>query len=174
MPEPDGPGQPPTRASGQAEPDEPLVAALRGLFARADPVPAVVLEAARAALGWRRLDADLAELLADSALESDAFAGTRGAGGPVRSVSFSAGELTIDLEVHSDGAGRTLLGQLSPGRAATIEIQAVGDESAVSVPSDGLGRFRARLPRGGSIRLRLAGGAGPGAWPAVETSWIAI
>jgi hypothetical protein len=32
----------------------------------ADPVPAVVLEAARASLTWLRVDAELAELLADS------------------------------------------------------------------------------------------------------------
>ena len=44
------------------------------LFAEVDPVPPLVIETAKASLGWRRLDADLAELLSDSALEEEAFA----------------------------------------------------------------------------------------------------
>ena len=48
------------------DPDDTLVSELREYFARVDPVPPLVTEAAKAALGWRRLDADLAELLSDS------------------------------------------------------------------------------------------------------------
>ena len=39
---------------------------LRDLAERTDPVPASVLEAARAALDWRRVDTELAELVADA------------------------------------------------------------------------------------------------------------
>jgi hypothetical protein len=48
----------------------------------ADPVPAEVLEAARASLTWLRVDAELAELLADSenALRSRSERSPRGAG----------------------------------------------------------------------------------------------
>jgi hypothetical protein len=158
----------------EADPDEALVGELRSLFAALDPVPPVVAETARAALGWRRLDADLAELLGDSAVQADALAGARGPGGSGRSVSFRAGELTIDLEIHVDGAQRTLLGQLSPGSAGEIEIQTLDGEHAVTASMDRLGRFRARIPGERSIRLRLAAARGPGSVRAVETSWIAI
>ncbi|MGA2014200.1 MAG: hypothetical protein ABSH51_27210 [Solirubrobacteraceae bacterium] len=165
---------------------EPLVTELRALFASADPVPLVVTQAAKAALGWRRLDADLAELLSDSTLQDDALALARGAGAPVRSVSFSAGVLTIEIEIHADGDRRLLLGQLMPPAAARIEVQHAGaaggaadddgdgaSPAAERAESDRLGRFRIRLAAGGSIRLVVSGDE-PGATSAVETSWIAI
>ena len=62
--------------------DELLIAELRAFFAEVDPVPPLVSETAKASLGWRRLDADLAELLSDSALEEEPFALARGRGAP--------------------------------------------------------------------------------------------
>jgi len=154
------------------DPDEQLVAELREFFAEADPVPPLVIETAKASLGWRRLDADLAELLSDSALEDERLALARGNDVAVRAVTFGSGDLTIDLEVHIDGEGRMLLGWLSPPAAATIEIQTVA-EVRVSAEADRLGRFRMRLPEGGAIRLRVLG-AGGGPRPPVETSWITV
>jgi hypothetical protein len=157
----------------QDDPDEPLIAELRALVAEADPVPAVVSAAAKAALGWRRLDADLAELLSDSTLDAEQLALTRGAGAPVRSVSFSSGQLMIDIEVHVDGERRTLLGQLSPPSVATIEVQRADEDTTTTAASDSLGRFRAEVAAGQPIRLRVLNvAAGPAA--AVETSWISI
>jgi hypothetical protein len=158
--------------SDDTDRDEALLAELRALFARVDPVPPLVTETAKASLGWRRLDADLAELLSDSGLEEKSLALTRGSAAPVRSVTFSSGSLTIDMEVHADGEGRTLLGQLSPATVATIEIQTV-DETRFSAQADRLGRFRVGLPAGGPIRLRVSG-TGADAGPAVETSWITV
>ena len=139
---------------------------------RVDPVPPLVSETAKASLGWRRLDADLAELLSDSALEEEPFALARGSGAPARAVTFSSTELTIDIEVHVDDQGRTLLGQLSPPAPATIEIQTMA-EAPFSAEADRLGRFRVRLPAGGPIRLRVLGEDGR-AGPPVETSWITV
>jgi hypothetical protein len=158
--------------SHDPDPDELLTSELRAFFAEVDPVPLLVSETAKASLGWRRLDADLAELLNDSALEEEPFALTRGAAAQVRAVTFSSSELTIDIEVHVDDPSRTLLGQLSPPTAATIEIQTTGDEQ-FSVEADSLGRFRARLPIGGSLRLRVLHPTGH-ATPPVETSWITV
>jgi hypothetical protein len=156
----------------QPDPYQPLAADLREYFARVDPVPALVVQAAKAALGWRRLDADLAELLADSTLDAEP-AGVRGAGAGARSVSFRAGELTIELEIHADGPRRTLLGMLTPPSADRIEIQNPdGTILATSTP-DRLGRFRIELAAGGKIRLRLMTAA-PGSAPRIETSWITI
>jgi hypothetical protein len=152
--------------------DEPLVAELRAFFAQVDPVPPLVTEAAKAALGWRRLDAELAELLSDSALETESLALARGGGAPVRSVTFSADELTIDLEIHIDGDHRTLLGQLAPPFAATIEIQTADGPLPVA-ETDRLGRFRVTIPTSGAIRLRVSAGDRQSGSP-VETSWISV
>ena len=158
--------------SKDPDPDELLMAELRALFAGVDPVPPLVSDTAKASHGWRRLDADLAELLSDSALEEEPFALTRGSGAPVRAVTFSSTELTIDIEVHVDDQGRTLLGQLSPPAPATIEIQTMA-EAPFSAEADRLGRFLVRLPAGGPIRLRVLGEDGR-AGPPVETSWITV
>jgi hypothetical protein len=154
------------------DPDELLISELQSLFAEVDPVPPLVTETAKASFGWRRLDADLAELLTDSALEEESSALARGTGAPARAVSFSSTGLTIDIEVHVDDPGRTLLGQLSPPAPATVEIQTVAD-AQFSAEADRLGRFRVRLPAGGSIRFRVLG-VGGGAGQSVETSWITV
>ncbi|HWF74883.1 MAG TPA: hypothetical protein VG186_16150 [Solirubrobacteraceae bacterium] len=155
------------------EPDhDPLIDEFRDLFAHDDPVPPLVREAGRAALGWRRLDADLAELLSDSSLEEDALAVARG-GATLRSVSFSAGSLSIDLEIHGEGADRMLLGQLSPPARAKIEVQTPDLAASVATEADGLGRFRTKLPATSPVRLRVATGD-PAAPEWVETSWIPL
>jgi hypothetical protein len=158
--------------SGASDPDEALMAELRAFFAEVDPVPPLVTETAKASLGWRRLDADLAELLSDSALEEESSAVARGGGAPVRAVTFGSGALTIDIEVHVDDEGRTLLGQLSPPAPAKLEIHTIA-EASLSAEADQLGRFRVRLPAGGPIRLRVLDGGGRGG-PPVETSWITV
>ncbi|HTU85784.1 MAG TPA: hypothetical protein VMF57_09440 [Solirubrobacteraceae bacterium] len=158
--------------SEDLDPDERLMAELRDFFAAVDPIPPLLVETAKASLGWRRLDADLAELLSDSVLEEAPFALARGGGTPARAVTFSSSDLTIDIEVHVDDQGRTLLGQLSPAAAAAIEIDTMAEEP-VSAQADHLGRFRTRLPAGGTIRLRVLRGEGHAA-PPVETSWITV
>ena len=154
---------------------EDVAEALRSLFARIDPVPEGVTEAGKAAYAWRRIDAELAELLADSAIDAESLALARGGGAPVRSVSFGVGELIIDLEIQVDRPDRTILGQLSPPFNAHVEIYRAGHRAPINSDADSLGRFRARLPEGGPIRLRIASiqpGGGPSA--PIETSWIAI
>jgi len=148
------------------------MAELRGFFADVDPVPPLVVDTAKASLGWRRLDADLAELLSDSALEEEPFALARGGEAPARAVTFSSSGLTIDIEVHVDDPGRTLLGQLSPPSPARVEIQTMAD-APLSAEADRLGRFRVRLPAGGPIRLRVLIANGQ-TRPPVETSWITV
>lgn len=152
--------------------DERLVAELRELFAQADPVPSLVTEVAKASLGWRRLDAELAELLTDSVLEADSLATARG-GEAVRSVTFGTGAKTLDVEVHSDGERRALLGQIAPPASACIEIQSAERAPLARVQSDDLGRFAAQLPAGGLVRMIVLR-AGPGSSAQFETSWITI
>jgi hypothetical protein len=148
-----------------ADPDNELFEELRSVLHRTDPVPAEVTDFAKTALGWRRLDTELAELLEDSALESESPALARGTAG-VRSLTFRSDELTIDVEVQPG----MLLGQLAPAAAATIELQAENGDVAATAESDTLGRFRLPLEGDGRFRLRVLR---PGA-SAVETSWFGL
>jgi hypothetical protein len=152
---------------------DPLLDELRDMFAGEDPVPPLVTEMAKASLGWRRLDADLAELLTDSSLESQSLALARGAGATLRSVSFSAGRLTIDVEIHGEGADRAMLGQISPPTHASIEVQTPDEAEPARTEADALGRFRTQLPAAKSVRLRVGVGD-PAAPKWIETSWIAL
>ena len=148
-----------------ADPNDELFEELRSVLNRTDPVPAEVTDFAKTALGWRRLDAELAELLEDSALESEAPALARGTAG-VRSLTFRSDELTIDVEVQPG----MLLGQLAPAAAATMELQVENGSVAATAESDALGRFRLPIQGDGRFRLRVLR---PGA-SAVETSWFSI
>ena len=146
-----------------SDPHEEMENELRSFFRRNDPVPGEVTEFAQAALGWRRLDADLAELLADSALQTD-MALARGEGS--RALSFRAPELTVDIEI-ADG---TLLGQLAPAAELTVELQDGDGNVVATASSDALGRFRFAYAGEGRHRLRIVRtDAAP-----VETSWFTI
>jgi hypothetical protein len=151
--------------------DDSLQQELGELLGRADPIPPTVLEAGRAALGWRRLDAELAELLADSVLGSDELALARGAEAPLRSVTFGTGRSAIDVDVEERGEGRTLRGQLSPPAEVTIEVQRQDGTTLASVRADTFGRFVVELPGAGTIRLRLTGDPQLGT---IETAWITV
>ncbi len=143
---------------------------LRRAVARFDPVPAELLAAAAEAFTWRTIDAELAGLVFDSLVDSDASSLVRGPA-ERRLLSFQAGSLSIDLEVTSTASGRGLVGQLVPARQANVEIRVA--DSAVATEADELGRFRAGpLPAGPmSLRCSLVS-AGPQA--AVVTDWVTI
>ena len=162
--------------AGQADERDPLIDDLRALFTRDDPMPALVVEAGTASLGWRRLDAELAELLSDSALEeAGVIAHARGQTASLRSVTFAAGPLTIDIEIQGDERERRILGQLSPAVAATVELQLSDPGLApTTTNTDALGRFRASLPATAAaataLRLRVdVPGSGQ-----IETSWVPL
>lgn len=157
--------------------DDQLIEDLRDLFAKDDPVPPLVLETAKASLGWRRFDAELAELLSDSALDEQGELALARGTAQIRSVSFSAGRLTIDLEVQGDGPERRLLGQLGPPAGATIELQLTDATSEpLPIAIDELGRFRARLPDATRFRLRVGvpDPAAEGGIGYTETSWVPL
>jgi hypothetical protein len=159
--------------SDQVEPDDALLAELGSMLEAVDPVPPEVAAAAKAILGWRRLDADLAELLADSAVDADRLAGVRGEGDPsLRRLSFGGAPLELDLEVHRVKAGATVLGQLAPGAAASVKVER-SDVAAETVAADELGRFRLELPVGTTFRLVVTGHPASGTRPTV-TDWVQV
>ena len=152
------------------ERDDEILSELRRLAAEVDPVPWEVTSYAKAALGWRRLEADLAELRSDSALRlTPAFA--RSGEAPARSVTFRADGLDIDLSIQDDDGRLVLMGQLTPPGPARIEVQRDDSSVAATADADSLGRFRIELAEGGRVRLLVLRDA---PIRPVETSWIGI
>ena len=95
--------------------DDELIARLRRVAARADPVPEALLAAASAAFGLRELDVRVAELVRDSAVGASATA-VRGLG--ARMLSFEAADAVIECEVTARGSRRDVIGQLVGAVAA--------------------------------------------------------
>jgi hypothetical protein len=145
--------------------DEALLVELRAAAGRLDPVPADAVMAARSALAYRTLDAELASLTADSAVDDDRLALVRSVATPTL-LTFDGPGLTVEVEVLVDGRRRRLLGQLVPAGEGEVEVRHRGGRSRVA--ADEVGRFIADdLPPGPvSLRCRAVGGR----W--VETDWF--
>jgi hypothetical protein len=153
--------------------DDELLGELRRVMTEIDPEPGDVTAFAKAALDWRRIDAELAELLADSALETGSLAHTRAAPDRSRTVTFSTGDLEIDLEIQQADSGLLVLGLLAPPIAASIAVQRDDGWVAPTTETDELGRFRIEIASPGRIRLRITPADAVGD-ATVETSWLAL
>ena len=152
------------------ESDDELAGELQRLAAARDPVPARVIQAGIDAFSWRDIDSELAELAFDSLLDTDESTLVRSSPRQ-RLVSFKTPGLTIDLEVTAAGAQREVMGQITPGQAATVHIRHRGGQLIVT--ADGLGRFMSAEVPAGPVSLRLAVAAGDPR-PAVVTEWVSI
>lgn len=144
--------------------DEALTDRLRAALAAADPVPPTILAAANAAFTWRTIDAELAELVSDSALAHEV--GVRSTG-TTRRITFRAGGIEVDILIADEREMR-LMGQLVPSGAARVELQT--PHQVRETTTDDLGRFSfADLPAG-SVRLLVER---PGR-TSVATDWILV
>ncbi|MDQ6523795.1 hypothetical protein RB608_09305 [Nocardioides sp. LHD-245] len=125
--------------------------------------------AARAAFAWRSVDAELAELLHDSALA--AGAAVRSDGDESRTLSFGHSGLTLEIEVD----GEVLLGQVigAGGASAATEPASVllerPDADAQSAVADASGFFRLEGVRPGTVRFVVE----QGGW-SLTTPWVAL
>lgn len=139
----------------------------QALRAHEEPPPSVVA-LAKASFGLRRLDAELAALVADS---FDELTGprVRSVRAP-RMVSFEAQGLTIDVELTPTGSGWRLVGQLDPPGPATIQLRDIADVSGVSADADRYGRFALDVAESGPIGLLCRR---PGERPVV-TTWVLV
>lgn len=115
--------------------DEHLMDLLRASFEATDPVPDTVVAAAKEAFTWRTIDAELADIVFDSAVEE--LAGVRTTE-TARQVTFRAPGVEIEVMVMPEG-GRKLVGQLVPPQQVTVELH-VGD-TVRETGTDSLGRF---------------------------------
>lgn len=145
------------------EDDERLLRALQLAVRDAAPPPHRVVEAAKAVYTWRTVDADLAALAYDSAM--DELAGQVRSSGPVRTLSFSADDVHVEVEVGDDG----LVGQLVPPGAGRIELWTAEGQVA-AVTADELGCFCISPRPSGPVTLRCRLDSGV----VIATEWLPL
>ena len=148
---------------GELDSDDALMAELRVWAEAFDAVPAEDLAAARSALAWRTLDAELAELVGESA-GSYMGAPVRGDRTPAL-LTFESADLAMEVGLYGTGGHQRLLGQLIPPAPGVVEVRHRG--GTVSVAADDVGRFTARGVERGPVRLRCSSGTN-----LVETDWF--
>jgi hypothetical protein len=136
--------------------DDEMIARLREVTARFDPVPEAVTAFALAALDLRFVDEQIAALISDSA-DFVRLAGVRATNAP-RLLRFGAGSLRIDAAVDADVlSGRVTTtsptGPADPYRGV-VHVQSANTLSDVSL--DAFGEFSVRL-QPGPFRIRITG-----------------
>ena len=125
-----------------------LLQALGDALRTPDDTPQGVLDAARAVYTWRTIDAELAELVHDSRVEAPALAGLRAEEAELRTLSFAAPDLTVELGVSPTA----LLGLLVPQGPAEVTLRLDGGARSV-VRADEDGCFRIAPPPAGLFSL---------------------
>jgi hypothetical protein len=115
-------------------------------------VPADAVAVARAAFELRALDDELAALVHDSLVDESLL--VRHDATASRLLSYATSRLSLDVELEPDG--RTLIGVVAPGGAASVEIETASTVERTT--TDDLGRFRIELAPGWCrIRVRVGG-----------------
>lgn len=144
--------------------EETLISLLRRGLDESDPAPADVTEFAKAALSWRNIDAELAQLSYDSSEEWNSLA-VRGVAA-ARILAFETGEWMIDLE--HDPVTDHLMGQIEPAGRTTVELHLIG--AVLVTESDEHGRFGFDGVQAGPVALviRIEGDE------VVKTEWIVL
>jgi hypothetical protein len=135
--------------------DEALLAEVGRMMTTADPVPEAVYRLGYAAFALRSVDAELAELVDDSAARPADLATVRGeaAGTAVRMLSYQASEVGVELHVTPVGGGFTALGQVFGGAVSAVLVES--PQHGRTVPIDDLGRFDITDLQPGLFRLHL-------------------
>ncbi|KOG34315.1 hypothetical protein AQJ84_05105 [Streptomyces resistomycificus] len=139
--------------------DDGLLDDLRQAAGILDPVPTALRQLAVEAYALHDLDARLAELTFDSLVDAIPV---RGATDPPRMLTFHSGDVTIDVEVTSQG----LMGQVLPPQPAGIEVLS-GPRAGATLVADDLGRFSSDVTPAGPFALRLRAGG-----EVVVTEWL--
>ncbi|HEU0042072.1 MAG TPA: hypothetical protein VFQ15_06970 [Jiangellaceae bacterium] len=147
--------------------DQKLIAQLRDMLAAIDSPPEALVEAAKASLAWRTIDAELATLVSDSAM---AAGPTVRSFEPPRVLTFETADTMLVIEIAKERRVRRVLGQVIEPGAGSVEIRHA--DGVMSVTADELGRFKAApVPDGPlSITCRFDD---PDRKPLV-TSWITV
>jgi len=134
---------------------------LRRAAAILDPVPPELRQIAVEAFALHDLDAEIAELTFDSAVDA---LPVRGAVEAPRMLTFHAGGLTVDVELSAHG----LMGQVLPPQTARVEVLR-GPQAGSPLSTDAMGRFTYDEPPTGPFALRLRTGEAT-----LVTDWLTV
>ena len=147
--------------------DATLLEYLRQALRHHEQPPAAAVELAKASFGLRRLDAELAALVADS-LQATSGPRVRSLRAP-RLLSFEAEGLAVEVEAVPAEPGWRIVGQLEPPGVAEVELRRVTGPSVVA-DVDEYGRFALDVAGPGPISLfcRRDG------LPDVATAWVLL
>lgn len=143
--------------------DDQLLAELGAAMRGAAQVPARFVSLGKSAFAFRGVSAEIAALTQDSV--GAALAGTRSESAALRSLTFVASELAIELEVTADA----LVGQVVPPRAGEIELVGPGGVIATTAV-DVVGWFAIRPTPTGPVRLQLRTADGE----SIRTEWTTL
>jgi len=156
--------------------DEQLLTALGEAMRARREVPEWFVETGKNAYAWHNIDAELAQLtydslgdplgysLGDSLSDRERAAAVRSEAASIRALTFTSAGLSIELEV---GEG-SLLGQIIPPRAGTIEVHTTA--GVASSPVDEIGCFAVTPIPASPFRLRCRTEDGAD----VLTGWITL
>ena len=144
--------------------DEELLAALREAIRAREQVPEWFVETGKNAYAWHNIDAELAQLTYDSSRDRDAAAVVRSEAASIRALTFTSGRLSIELEVGES----TLLGQVVPPQAGTLEIHTAA--GVASSPVDEIGCFSVTPIPASPFRIRCRTQDGAD----VLTGWVTL
>ena len=149
---------------------DPLHAAMQALgraLHAADGPPPDLVRQAKLSFTWRTIDAELAALSFDSAVDG-ALAGVRG-GDDTRTLTFETPSVVLDLEIAPAGAAFDLAGSLMPTDVTTLAYQRAED-GETAVPVDDLGRFSLAGLTAGPLRFVIQTSGGT----RVVTDWFSV
>ncbi len=145
--------------------DEQLLAALRAAMNARQAVPDRFTEMGKNAYAWHNIDAELAQLTYDSRSDAGQPAlAVRSEAASIRSLTFTSGQLSIEMEVAED----SLVGQIIPPRAGTLEVHTTA--GVTSSPVDEIGCFAVSPIPISPFRLRCRTEDGAD----VLTGWITL
>jgi len=145
--------------------DERLLGALREAMRARQAVPSWFVETGKNAYAWHNIDAELAQLIYDSKSDRLGAAVMRSETASIRALTFTSAHLSLELEVTES----SLLGQIIPPRAGTVEIHTrAGATTTTEV--DEIGCFAVDPIPAGPFRLRCRTADGAD----VLTGWITI
>ncbi|MGP8001934.1 MAG: hypothetical protein ACLPKI_32135, partial [Streptosporangiaceae bacterium] len=142
-------------------------AALRESMRARQAVPDEFVEMGKSAYTWHTIDAELAQLTYDSSREQDldAAASLRSETASIRALTFTSAHLSLELEVTES----SLLGQIVPPRAGTIETQTRAG-ATTTTPVDEIGCFAVDPIPASPFRLRYRTEGGTD----VLTGWVTL
>jgi hypothetical protein len=122
-------------AMGVSPSDGALLAALAVVLEEDEQVPADAVDAAIASFTWQSIDADLLELLYDSAREP--APATRGEDSTARLLTFTLPHLVVEMELSMERSW-LVRGTISPVRRYAVELQQGSDRVAGESSDAGL------------------------------------